>query len=84
MDGHGDVVKGVIKDPATVNISSKLKTLMNIAARVQQSGRSVTPDDIEAARKQGATDKEIHDAVLIAATFCLFKCIWCCWPDYIK
>jgi len=73
LDGDGDVVKGVIKDPATANISSKLKTLMNIAAKVQQSGRSVTPEDIDAARKQGATDKEIHDAVLIAATFCLFN-----------
>ena len=73
LDGDGDVVKGVINDPATANISPKLKTLMNIAARVQQSGRSVTPDDIDAARKQGATDKEIHDAVLIAAAFCLFN-----------
>jgi len=73
LDGDEDVVKGVIKDPATANISAKLKTLMNIAARVQQSGMSVTPDDIDAARKQGATDKEIHDTVLIAATFCLFN-----------
>lgn len=73
LDGDEDVVKNVIKDPFTANISSKLKALMNIAAKVQQSGRSVKPDDIDAARKQGATDKEIHDTVLIAAAFCLFN-----------
>jgi hypothetical protein len=33
----------------------------------------VTPQDISAAREQGATDKEVHDAVLIAATFCMFN-----------
>ncbi|MBS1603410.1 MAG: peroxidase-related enzyme [Bacteroidetes bacterium] len=71
--GDGDLVKGVMKDPATADISPKLKKLMSIAAKVQQSGRSVTPEDIDAARKEGATDKEIHDTVLIAATFCLFN-----------
>ena len=73
LDGDGDIVKSVMADPATADISSKLKALLNIAARVQQSGRNVTPHDIAAAREQGATDKEIHDAVLIAATFCLFN-----------
>ncbi|MDO6429625.1 peroxidase-related enzyme [Flavitalea sp. BT771] len=73
LNGDGELVKGVVKDPATADISPKLKTLMNIAAKVQQSGRNVMPEDIDAARKEGATDKEIHDAVLIAATFCLFN-----------
>jgi uncharacterized peroxidase-related enzyme len=73
LSGDGDMVKDVIKDPDTAGISPKLKTLMNIAGKVQQSGRNVTPEDIVAARKEGATDKEIHDAVLIAATFCLFN-----------
>ena len=35
--------------------------------------RSVTESDIEAARSEGATDVEIHDAVLIAAAFCMFN-----------
>jgi len=73
LGGDGDVVQEVIKDPATANVSPKLKTLLHIAGKVQQSGRNVTPDDIEAARQQGATDKEIHDTVLIAAAFCLFN-----------
>lgn len=73
LDGDENVVKDVIKNPATADISPKLQSLMHIAAKVQQSGRSVTPADIDAARNQGATDKEIHDTVLIAAAFCLFN-----------
>jgi len=28
---------------------------------------------VEAARQQGATDREIHDTVLIAAAFCMYN-----------
>ena len=73
LGGNGDIVTAVINDPATAAISDKMKTLLKIAAKVQESGRSVTPQDIASAREQGATDKEIHDAVLIAATFCMFN-----------
>ena len=44
-----------------------------MAAKVQQGGRSVRPTDIERARRAGASDTEIHDAVLIAAAFCMFN-----------
>lgn len=40
---------------------------------VQQSGKSVTADDVAKARELGATDKDIHDTVLIAAAFCMFN-----------
>ncbi|MBS1661761.1 MAG: peroxidase-related enzyme [Bacteroidetes bacterium] len=73
LNGDGDLVKGVMTDPSAADISPKLKTLLNIAAKVQKSGRDVTPEDIDAARKEGATDREIHDTVLIAAAFCLFN-----------
>jgi hypothetical protein len=33
----------------------------------------VTAELVEAARKQGATDVEIHDTVLIAAAFCMYN-----------
>lgn len=55
------------------NISPKLRSLLQIARKVQQSGRQVTEADIRDARQQGATDREIHDAVLIAAAFCMFN-----------
>jgi hypothetical protein len=33
----------------------------------------VTSDDVSAARACGATDREVHDTVLIAALFCLYN-----------
>jgi uncharacterized peroxidase-related enzyme len=54
-------------------ISDKLKALLTIAGKVQQGGKNVTPDDVADARRHGATDLEIHDAVLIAAAFCMFN-----------
>ncbi len=52
-------------------ISPKMKALLQIAGKVQQGGKHVTAEDIAAARQEGATDREIHDTVLIAAVFCM-------------
>ena len=52
---------------------AKLKALLSIAGHVQQGGKRVTTDDIARARKEGATDTEIHDTVLIAAAFCMYN-----------
>jgi uncharacterized peroxidase-related enzyme len=60
-------------DIETSPVSEKMKALLTIAKHVQQSGKSVTPDSIERAKKAGATDIEIHDTVLIAALFCLYN-----------
>ena len=54
-------------------VSEKMKALLKIAALVQKSGRDVTPEAIEAARKKGASDEDIHDTVLIAAAFCMYN-----------
>lgn len=54
-------------------ISAKLKSLLRIAGKVQRGGREVTSADVAAAREAGATDIEIHDAVLIAAAFCMYN-----------
>jgi hypothetical protein len=34
---------------------------------------NVTAEDVAAARGHGATDREIHDTVLIAAAFCMYN-----------
>ena len=73
LDGGADLVEQVKRDPATAPISDKLKALLVIAGKVQQSGRLVTEADVAAARDLGATDVEIHDTVLIAACFCMFN-----------
>jgi uncharacterized peroxidase-related enzyme len=56
-----------------IEVSAKLHTLLNIAAKVQKSGKEVRDEDIAAARGEGATDQEIHDTILIAAAFCMFN-----------
>jgi uncharacterized peroxidase-related enzyme len=73
LAGGGDLVEQVRRDPATAPIDDKLRALLALAGKVQQGGRSVTPEDIAAARAQGASDVEIHDTVLIAAAFCMFN-----------
>ncbi len=64
-----DIKAGLREFPAT----PKLRALLAIARHVQQGGKHVTAADVEAAREQGATDREIHDTVLIAAAFCMFN-----------
>lgn len=73
LDGNYQLVDAVRDDYESAPISSKLKALLTIAAKVQQSGKDVTTGDIGAARREGATDLEIHDAVLIAAVFSMFN-----------
>jgi uncharacterized peroxidase-related enzyme len=71
--GDETLVRSVLEDPATAPISDKLKALLRVAARVQQGGSQVREEDVAHARRHGATDTEIHDAVLIAAVFCMFN-----------
>jgi uncharacterized peroxidase-related enzyme len=54
-------------------VCAKLKALLAIAGKVQKGGKQVTGQDVARARQQGATDKEIHDTVLIAAAFCMYN-----------
>src|SRR5579862_8312435 len=67
------LVKQVKHDFHNADISDKLKTLLTIAGKVQRGGKHVTSQDVAEARTSGATDTEIHDAVLIAAAFCMFN-----------
>jgi uncharacterized peroxidase-related enzyme len=67
------LVEAVRADLDSAPVSAKLRALLRIAGAVQRSGRDVTPELVEAARAEGATDLEIHDTVLIAAAFCMFN-----------
>lgn len=71
--GDPAVTEAVVRDPETAPVSEKMKALLQIAALTQQSGRAVTPEAVARARQAGATDREIHDTVLIAALFCLYN-----------
>jgi uncharacterized peroxidase-related enzyme len=71
--GNSATVKQVKTDFTQAPISEKLKRLLVIAGKVQQGGKQVTTQDVEAARQLGATDQEIHDTVLIAAAFSMYN-----------
>jgi uncharacterized peroxidase-related enzyme len=73
LQGDNELVEQVKKDYESADIPAKLKALLAIAGSVQKGGKYVTESQIEAAKKQGATDKDIHDTVLIAALFCMFN-----------
>lgn len=68
-----DLLDDIKQDFVTIPVSQKLRTLLNIAAKVQKSGKNVLEEDVQAAREEGANDEEIHDTVLIAAAFCMFN-----------
>jgi uncharacterized peroxidase-related enzyme len=73
LDRDYELVDAVRFDYENAPVSSKLKSLLAIAAKVQQGGKQVTEQDIAKARTEGATDVEIHDTVLIAAAFCMYN-----------
>ena len=72
-DADYELIRRVKQDFSAAAISDKMKALLAIAGKVQQGGKHVTSEDVAAARLHGATDKEIHDTVLIAAAFCMFN-----------
>jgi len=71
--GGDDVVRQVKTDFESAPVSPKLKALLAIAGKVQRDGKLVTSEDVDRARREGASDLEIHDTVLIAAAFCMYN-----------
>ncbi len=66
-------IDAIKNDCLSAPISDKLKALLAIAGSVQKGGKYVTPEQIGHAKDLNATEKEIHDTVLIAAAFCMFN-----------
>jgi uncharacterized peroxidase-related enzyme len=73
LGGNEALVKQVKTDFLLADVSPKLKALLAIAGKVQQDGKLVIAADVDAARREGATDLEVHDTVLIAAAFCMYN-----------
>lgn len=69
----GQTVSCTLTNPEDPAIPVKMRSLLLIAKKVQKSGREVKLEDIENAKKYGATDEEIHDTILIAAAFCMYN-----------
>ena len=67
------LVDEVLQNMEQSGINDKMKALLNIAGKVQLNGKEVLQGDVIAAKIAGADDRQIHDTVLIAATFCMFN-----------
>ena len=73
LDGNKQLVEQVKKNYEDADISDKLKALLTIAGSVQKGGMYVTSEQVDNAKSLGATDRDIHDTVLIAAMFCMMN-----------
>ena len=80
---HGSIATAHLQDPKLVedvkcdyessDASPKMKALLKIAGMVQKSGKEVSEEAVESAKREGASEMDIHDTVLIAAMFCMFN-----------
>src|SRR5690625_3010740 len=73
LDGDLNIIDDIKQNFTTTKISDERRALLQTAKEVQILGNKVTSVDIENARKEGATDMEIHHTVLIAAAFCMYN-----------
>ena len=67
------LVDRALEDPESAPLSEKMRALLAIAAKVRDDGRTVSVEDVERARRAGADDRAVHDAVLTAAAFCMYN-----------
>ena len=80
---HGAVAAAHLQNPQLVEAAKrdyedseagpKMKALLRIAGMVQRSGREVDAQAVESAKREGASEMDVHDTVLIAAAFCMFN-----------
>ncbi|WP_215224421.1 carboxymuconolactone decarboxylase family protein [Echinicola shivajiensis] len=73
LGDEGKTVACLVEDMESAPVSDKLKSLLSIAAKVQKSGKLVSQQDVDIAKEKGASEEDIHDAVLIAAAFCMYN-----------
>lgn len=73
FDGDLSLIDDIKNDFEETDITPKLRALLDIAKKVQISGRDVSEEIVQKAKDAGATDREIHDTVLIAAAFCMYN-----------
>lgn len=72
LGNNASVMDEVLQGKMT-SLTPKMQALLRIASKVQVLGKEVQQEDVDAARNAGAGDRDIHDTVLIAATFSMFN-----------
>jgi uncharacterized peroxidase-related enzyme len=73
LNDGGETARLIRSEISSTTVSDKMKALLRIAQQVTRSGKEVKQEHIDAARKSGANDEEIHDTVLVAAAFCMYN-----------
>ncbi|MFI5153615.1 MAG: carboxymuconolactone decarboxylase family protein [Chitinophagales bacterium] len=73
LGGTQELLDALYREIETAPVSDKMKSLLIIGSKIQESGKSVSKEHFDNAKNKGATDREIHDTVLIAALFCLYN-----------
>jgi len=73
LDKPKGYCKSVAENIEGSDVSEKMKSLLQIASKVQKSGLNVSKNEIDLAIQSGAAEEEIHDTVIIAAAFCMFN-----------
>jgi uncharacterized peroxidase-related enzyme len=73
LGSAASTVDDVLAEGEQADVDPKLAALLVVADKVRVNARSVSAQDIAAARAVGADDKAIHDTVLIAAAFSMFN-----------
>lgn len=68
-----DFLNDVWENADEAPVGGKMRALLALAGEVQEGGREVREETVARARERGATDREIHDTVLIAAAFCMYN-----------
>ena len=71
--GNPELVQQVSCDYETSKSTPKMKALLKIGGMVQKSGKEVSKEAVDDAIKNGASEMDIHDAILIASMFCMFN-----------
>jgi uncharacterized peroxidase-related enzyme len=71
--GDASIIESAKSGIDHMDASDKIKSLLKLAAKVQQGGLNVTQEVVNNAKNNGATDLEIHDTVLISALFCFYN-----------
>jgi uncharacterized peroxidase-related enzyme len=73
LPDDGSLFAAIRQDIDTAPLSDRMRALLGIADKVRMGGRNVADADIARAREAGLDDEAIHDAVLVAAAFCMFN-----------
>ncbi|MBU3728837.1 MAG: peroxidase-related enzyme [Phycisphaerales bacterium] len=63
----------LLADEDASGFPPKMRALLDISRALQGCVLGVRPEHIERARAAGASDSDIHDAVLITAAFCMYN-----------